>query len=135
MLAQSSFNHSEYVGIPFKSRGRCRDGIDCWGLVKLVYRDILGIELRDYAIDAHDVLTVSNAVQEHEGWADTNDPKLFDLAVMSLCRKRIANHVGIYLGNSRVLHITDLGNSLCSRIDIGPWKSRLIGYITLKKKD
>ena len=35
------------VGVPFKSRGRGRDGWDCWGLVIALYRECFGIELVD----------------------------------------------------------------------------------------
>lgn len=54
---------SHYIGIPYKLKGRERDGIDCWGLVRLVFRDQLGILLPSYTPD----------------YVDWTDPKVADL--------------------------------------------------------
>jgi cell wall-associated NlpC family hydrolase len=38
-----------FVGIPYLDRGRSIVGLDCWGLLWLVYRELRGIELSSYA--------------------------------------------------------------------------------------
>src|SRR5262249_15997138 len=40
-----------YVGLPFRSLGRDRDGLDCWGLVHLVYREVFRLEVPAYSED------------------------------------------------------------------------------------
>lgn len=39
---------NEYIGIPYKSRGRDRTGLDCWGLMCLVWAEKLGRPLPPY---------------------------------------------------------------------------------------
>ena len=52
---------SNLIGVPFVDGGRSLDGLDCWGLVKLVYKDLFDVELPDFV------------------YADTRDPKIPDL--------------------------------------------------------
>jgi len=36
---------TNYMGIPFESRGRSRDACDCYGLLRLIYKDKLEVDL------------------------------------------------------------------------------------------
>ena len=41
----------DYVGLPYEMCGRSFEGVDCWGLVVMVYRNELGIVLPDWVTD------------------------------------------------------------------------------------
>lgn len=124
------FDYGQFIGIPFKSCGRDTEGLDCWGLVKLVYKNQLGIELPEYYIDAYDTGSVVEAMGARPGWSDVSTPETYDVALIALSKHtEVVNHVGIYCAFSRVLHITSSTFSICTRVDRDPWKSRVLGYV------
>lgn len=95
-----------YVGIPFLDGGRDASGCDCWGLVHLVYRDLLGIELPTYGeISAHDVARVTERIREDSAGAPwlpvTGAPRPFDVLVM----RGKPLHVGVMVDARHVLHV------------------------------
>ena len=91
---------SKYIGIPYKHKGRDLSGLDCWGLARLVYRD-LGVELKeieDYELEG--------SVQDNayvDKWIKLNAPRPYDIALF-LNNKGIANHAGIITPDLRMIH-------------------------------
>lgn len=97
----------DYVGLPFKFKGRTREeGLDCWGLVRLVlieqtgimypsYREDSRFQILDYSIDylevkqptVLDVAILLTEVQDKETWI---------LAPV---------HMGIFVNSDQILHI------------------------------
>ena len=106
----------QYIGIPYVNMGRSRKGVDCWGLVKLVYDEQTDITLPSYGdISGEDLLTLVRMTKEvtsAEPWHPVTDkPRKFDLAVMHHRREPI--HVGLMASDRMVLHIdSDVTNSI-----------------------
>lgn len=95
-----------YVGIPFVDGGRDCSGLDCWGLVSTVYREVLGIDLPTYGeISAHDVARVTERIREDSAGAPwlpvMGAAQPFDVLVM---RGRPL-HVGVMVDARHVLHV------------------------------
>ncbi|MDB5620505.1 NlpC/P60 family protein [Tardiphaga sp.] len=124
---------SAYVGMPWKDMGRERDGVDCWGLFRLPYIDLHGIELPAYAdgwtssADRAEVAAILANDSRQWPWVPVmvGDAREFDMAVFR--RGGMETHVGLVIGAGAVLHAVAGHSSYVERFDRGPWKHRLAG--------
>ncbi len=93
----------EYIGKPWESGASGPDAYDCWGLVRAVYRDRLGIDLPIVDVDAHSVLAVRRALDrnpERSHWEEIT--ALEHMAAVDLGLGVKSHHVGIWLADSGV---------------------------------
>lgn len=122
---------NQYVGLPYRSHGRTRDGLDCWGLVRLVQREQFGRDLPSYdadydgdekeelaaAIHGHiDLWQPVPAGQEREG----------DVVLMTFCG--IPCHVGIVLPGGDMLHVSRTTEATIERYTGMKWNKRIEGF-------
>lgn len=123
---------SRYVGIPFKSQGRDFSGVDCWGLVWLIYKHELGIDLPEYGdISATDLAEVAKNITEGyaiEPWVDINRPSEFDVVVMHFYGTRRVGHVGIVTGSNMLLHTERSFDSVSVPQNHMTVRHRIVGY-------
>ena len=122
----------DYVGLPWEFAGRSRDGVDCWGLLWLIYRDVLGIEITSYAQETTDAPEREQIAALMAGelvkspWLDVQpgNERPFDMVVFR--RAGIDSHVGAVVDTGRMLHITHGTESRVERFDQGRWKPKLL---------
>lgn len=99
-----------YIGLPYVDGARGPDAVDCWGLIVLVYRDRLGIDLPAYGeISARDLIRVARAMAAGsgiaDGWSPVARPQPHDVAIMASARGgRAVVHVGLMVTTSLMLH-------------------------------
>jgi cell wall-associated NlpC family hydrolase len=125
-------NLSRFIGIPFKNMGRTISGCDCWGLVVLIYKNYLNVELPTYSINQFDVNSVKEAFNsEKKSWVLVDKYKQFDIAELII---KVAKfqfeplHVGIIVDNEYLLHTeTNIGSHLVNLNDFRI-KSRIKGF-------
>lgn len=99
----------KYVGIPFLDRGRDMAGLDCWGLVRLIYAQERGIELPDYGeVSSTDLLRVARSLDAgSERWLPVEVPEAFDLVAMRLYDRAWIGHVGVMVDARTMIHTED----------------------------
>ena len=107
------------IGIPFRPGGTAVDGCDCWGLVCLAYRTLYGIAL--------DIAPASGAevLAEAARWSRVTTPTVGD--VLLFRARGWPAHVGVALGQGRMLHVVEGGVSAVERCDGPVWAARLVG--------
>lgn len=120
-----------YIGIPFIEKGRDRAGVDCWGLIRLIYQNELGIELPSYVegyaslAEKAEISGLFEAGRASPVWEMTDSAREFDVLMFRM--GRLGAHVGIVAGRKRMIHAPE-GLTSCIEDYSGPrHESRLIG--------
>lgn len=106
------------LGVRYKRGGSTEDsGLDCSGLVKLVFGDALGMKLPHRA---EEISRIGEKVQKEE-------LKPGDLVFYNTLR-RTFSHVGIYLGEGRFIHAPASGGKVrVENMDLPYWTKRFNG--------
>lgn len=133
-------NITDYIGIPYKNRGRAFDGIDCYGIIVLFYKQEFGITLSDYTeFNIQDYEQnwyknnenhISNNWQKE--WKAVENMQQYDSLLFSLFSNNMVNHCGIYLGDDKFLHIHENRTSCIERLTTF-WQNRLKGICRNKQ--
>jgi len=111
-----------YLGVPYVSAGDSRQGMDCSGLVYRVFFDSIGSAL-SRSVEALYRGTQPAAYPLHVG-----DLLFFDTTEKGA--RSVPTHVGIYIGNGRIVHAASEGPKrgvIVSQVDDPYYRDRLIG--------
>jgi len=121
--------HNKYIGIPFLDKGRDTDGIDCWGLVRLVYKQEYNIDLPNFSTDyeADDAERMKDLLAQYkEGWEKLDAPTEGCIVLFNILG--VESHMGIAVSSTHFLHARDRYDSAIESFDSVGWRNRITGY-------
>jgi len=128
-------NLKKFIGLPYKYLGRDFDGVDCYGLLFLIYKHVLGIDLPEYSnFYTQDwYKTEDHIVDQFHTFMEKIDPpyKKFDGILLRHGTKTIVNHIATYLGENKMIHIYKGSTSRIDRFT-GFWESKLYTGVRFK---
>ncbi len=123
----------KYIGIPYKHLGRDFEGIDCYGLITLIYEEKLGITLPDVCLykshgDAHNYMTAFYTDSKYETisgfyelWKPVVQLERYDVLLFITHGELTApTHSAIYLGEGKFIHSLRGQAVVISRLE-GKW--------------
>lgn len=122
-----------YVGLPWVLAGRDHSGVDCWGLLWLVYAEQLGIRVPSYVdetVDDPEREEIALMIRGEQGqgcWVavDKGQERTFDMVVLR--RTGIESHIGIVVARGQMLHVVSGSEARVEHFDRGRWPPRLAG--------
>lgn len=118
---------SEYVGLPFTPGGR-GPRYDCYGLLRLVYADRLGIALPEHT-GYTATLTPTTTAMIQAGlvdWTPVADPEPWDVVLILVDGE--PNHIGLVIGGGHMLHTTNRTDACIESYQRPRWRARVEGF-------
>jgi cell wall-associated NlpC family hydrolase len=128
-----------FIGLPWADRGRTRAGCDCWGLVRLVYQEVAGIDLPSFdeayvtaeeqSVVAAVIADVRQGGRGASPWLEVAGPaESLDLLLFRCGRHE--SHVGVVVDPRRalMLHSQNRDQSRIESFDRAEWARRRIGF-------
>lgn len=123
---------ADYIGLPFQDGGRGPVSYDCWGLLRRVYADRLGVDLPSYGeISARDLMRVARAMDagRGDGWHAVPVPAPLDVVGMrSGSGGHRLVHVGVMVDVQRLLHVEAASAAVVVPITHFSVAGRIVGY-------
>lgn len=121
--------------VPYQRGGHDLSGLDCWGVVEVWHRELLGLELNDRVrARAPTPRGLARAFSTRESWIGVDGPEDGAVAVMRTILGAVvleAGHVGI-VWKGRVLHSAEgVGPAL---VPLESLKDRVSGYYVHRDK-
>lgn len=129
-------NFDRFVGIPYLDKGRSIVGLDCWGLLYLVYRELRGIELPSYSesyVTGADRVAMARLIAgEMDDWQEipAGQEKTFDGVLMR--EGKFPRHVGIVTAPGMLLHVEQGETSHIERYRSGILANRIVGFFRFR---
>jgi hypothetical protein len=120
---------NKYIGIPFKDKGRDINGIDCWGLARLIYKQEYNIDLPNFSTDyeENDTLRMQDLIAQYkEGWEKIETPIEGCLILFNIMGSE--THIGIAVSDTHFVHSREGMDSAIESFDSFKWNKRISGY-------
>lgn len=108
---------TNYINIPFVKNKDTLKGADCFGLVRLFYKEELGLEIFKHSADADKIKQVifEYLNEAKTNWVNVETLEKFDVIAMAhdTNHPNIIQHFGIYIGNNKMLHtLKEIGSHI-----------------------
>ena len=122
-------NFSKYINLSYRNLGRDFDGVDCWGLIWIVFKNVRNILLPDftdlqYSKDWY--LTKDHIIDSiDDTWMEIDPPyNIYDVIIFYSKNSKVANHIGMMISDDKYIHISE---KYSSRVDTlnEYWTSRI----------
>lgn len=135
MLSMSNNRFDKYVRTKFKNRGRDLSGLDCWGLVSIVFKEVYGVEIPDYSVSCTDFIAIDNKMNENRYlWERIESPIEPCLIAFHLnpFKNSIVNHVAVFIGQNRFIHALKQHGITITRLSHRYFYPKIEGYYVFK---
>lgn len=123
---------NDYVGIPFIDKGRDVTGLDCWGVIYLVFKEELTIDIPSYTefyttiSELRELAALIKNKIDPAVWIKVETAPCIGDAILFRVKDYHA-HVGVVVGGGYMLHALENIGTCCDKFYGSRWRDRIIG--------
>lgn len=123
---------AQYVGLPYVPGGRSRAGVDCWGLLTLVWNEQFGVPLPEYEGRRWDRGPIEGLAEDAGRYASQfievppGEERLGDGLLLRLIGHPL--HVGLVVAPGKMLHGYIGSDSCVEEYRSWRWAKRIQGF-------
>lgn len=128
-------NFEKYVGIPYAEKGRDITGLDCYGLVRLIYKNEYKIDLPSFSAEytADDNNRIQDLIAQYkEGWESVDTPSAGDIVLFRIMG--VESHVGLVISPTHFIHVRENQDSAIESLSAHKWSKRIVGFFKYSEK-
>lgn len=129
-------NFEKYIGIPYAEKGRDITGLDCYGLVRLIYKNEYKIDLPSFNAEytADDNNRIQDLIAQYkEGWESTDTPSAGDIVLFRIMG--VESHVGLVISPTHFIHVRENQDSAIESLSAHKWSKRIVGFFKYSEKN
>jgi len=117
----------KYIGVPYKPKGRDMSGLDCLGLLYLIYEYDLCLDLPDYDNYSHaDNASIEQVfIDGVTRWQRIPAPEAGALVMLTIGGH--TTHLGIAVGEGKFIHCMEGVDCALDTFDSTRWRERIEG--------
>ena len=127
-------NFNQYINLKYKHKGRGPEFFDCYGFVRYIYEQDLGVTLPDFIeVGYSKFWSFEGKVQHISSKIDYKDWKVipniggaepYDLVtIYRNLDSKIVNHIGLVIGRGKFIHIISRRTSETAFLEL--WENRI----------
>ena len=118
----------KYLNIPYLNRGRTREGLDCYGLAIMYYKEKINISLPDFFyINSSNKDEIKLKLPTYaKNFIKHDSPKKDRLIVFSIYGLPV--HIGIMINDFEFIHILKNTRVTIESINSIIWRNKIEGY-------
>ena len=124
---------AQYIGIPYLTKGRTREGCDCWGLYALVMAEQRGLALPPYdgpgwegSASVRAVAAAAMAYAQQFTQVKPGEEQVTDAILLRAYGQPV--HLGMVVAPGLMFHVEQYHNSVIDRYTSIQWASRIVSF-------
>lgn len=135
MIQRKPLDFSKYIGIPYRTPDKDKDGLHCWELVEKVMHEVFEMQPPVISFSGKKESIEPMFMTHLQNWktVDAIDVKVGDMVMLRIAGYPM--HCGIMIGDNLMLHTLKGRNSCVENLNSVQWNKRVLGFYRWNDND